>query len=68
MAIALQSGSFCCHCFILPAPTLWLPAPLAALTNLFAKHQGVSVVTDAAVFIMEQVYFWGTKTYVGMES
>lgn len=68
MAIALQSGSFCCHCFHPPSPYPLAAAPSAALTNLFARHQGVSVLTDAAVFVMEQVYLWGTKTYVGMES
>lgn len=68
VAIALQLGSFCCHCFHPPSPYPLAASSVCCFDNLFAKHQGVSVVTDAAVFIMEQVYFWGTKTYVGMES
>lgn len=51
----------------LPIPTLWPPAPFAALTYLFPKHQSVSVITDAIAFRMEQVYPGGTGTSVGME-
>lgn len=60
-----HQGLFVVTVCTLPGPTLWLPAPFAALMDLFAKHQGASMITDATAFQIEQVYPWGYKDWCG---